>query len=140
MSTRELSFKVPGVPRTQGSKKLINGIMIEDNPSLPAWRMSVIKAATTSMRQIGWEMLDEPVGVSAYFYLPRPKQPRFWRPAVKPDLDKLLRAIGDALTIAGVVRDDSRIVLTIAEKRYIDDVDTDPGARIRVFDLREFEQ
>lgn len=35
-----------------------------------------------------------------------------------PDLDKLLRLVGDALTIAGVLRDDSQIHTIIAKKQW----------------------
>jgi Holliday junction resolvase RusA-like endonuclease len=38
--------------------------------------------------------------------------------ATAPDSDKLIRLIGDALTIAGVIADDALIVRILAEKRY----------------------
>jgi Holliday junction resolvase RusA-like endonuclease len=46
--------------------------------------------------------------------------------AVKPDVDKLIRAVLDALTDAGVFRDDSRVVQVSATKIYADK----PGALI----------
>ena len=67
--------------------------------------------------------------VHASFYLPRPKS-HFtkrgvrlsapWWPVTKPDLDKLTRALLDALTDAGIWRDDSQAVELHAEKIYHD--------------------
>jgi Holliday junction resolvase RusA-like endonuclease len=77
----------------------------------------------------GWELLDEPLELSVIFYLPRPKTATRKFPAVMPDLDKLIRAVGDSLS--GLVYvDDSRIIAISAQKRYADD--RDPGALIRV--------
>ena len=64
------------------------------------------------------EPLDLPLEVTAVFYLPRPKRPKFWAPATTPDCDKLQRALGDALTSAGVIKDDSRIVTWHATKAW----------------------
>jgi Holliday junction resolvase RusA-like endonuclease len=47
-----------------------------------------------------------------------------------PDLDKLLRAIGDALTIAGVFADDSRIIEINASKSFADQ--RPPGVHIHL--------
>jgi Holliday junction resolvase RusA-like endonuclease len=38
----------------------------------------------------------------------------------RPDLDKLTRAVFDALTIAGIVEDDSHITSAVIAKRYAD--------------------
>jgi crossover junction endodeoxyribonuclease RusA len=37
-----------------------------------------------------------------------------------PDLDKLIRAVGDSLTTAGIISDDSRIIAIHAQKLYAD--------------------
>jgi Holliday junction resolvase RusA-like endonuclease len=50
---------------------------------------------------------------------------------VRPDLDKLIRAIGDALMDAGVLRDDSQLAGIDAEKEYAEP-GTAPGAQIVV--------
>jgi Holliday junction resolvase RusA-like endonuclease len=52
-----------------------------------------------------------------------------------PDLDKLIRAVGDSLTDAGIIRDDSRIITITARKLYADD--RGPGAVIRVNTLTD---
>ena len=52
------------------------------------------------------------------------------RPTVTPDLDKLVRTM-DSLTVAGLIRDDARIVTVRATKEYDDGEPA--GARIRLF-------
>ena len=76
-----------------------------------------------------WELLEDPVELSVIFYLPRPKTATREFPAVMPDLDKLIRSVGDSLT-GTVIRDDSRIIAIHAQKLYADD--RGPGAIVRV--------
>jgi len=73
------------------------------------------------------------------FYLDRPssvstaKRPH---PTVPPDLDKLLRAVGDSCS--GVIYDDdSQVIRTLAWKVYADN--REPGAFIRVAELSQFD-
>jgi len=69
--------------------------------------------------------------------LPRPKSiPKSQRlsPIVPPDLDKLLRAIGDAVGQSGLIwGDDSQIVEISARKHYADN--RQPGAVILIKSL-----
>jgi Holliday junction resolvase RusA-like endonuclease len=51
---------------------------------------------------------------------------------VSPDLDKLIRAVGDSLT-GTVITDDSRIVRISARKLYAEGIE--PGATISVKSL-----
>lgn len=51
----------------------------------------------------------------------------------KPDLDKLIRLVFDALTIAGVLTDDCVVVNLFAAKRWAD-LDEEAHTVIRVFD------
>lgn len=118
-----ISFLVPGKPISQGSMTHIGGGKLIHKPELVAWRKKVLEVALLKARQAGWKLpLDEPVMVGVVFYLPRPANPRFPVPATKPDLDKLLRAIGDALAPqkgVGVLAEDSRIVKWLnPEKEY----------------------
>jgi Holliday junction resolvase RusA-like endonuclease len=53
--------------------------------------------------------------------------------ATKPDTDKLERSSYDALTTAGIWRDDSLAVKTSAEKRY----DSLPGASVQLTALAQ---
>ena len=133
------SFFVPGEPITEGSTRAFASgqrvvVTHDRGASLTAWRLAVKDAALKAAREAGWETrYDGPVRVTVTFYLPRPKsvpESRYW-PHVKPDLDKLLRAIGDALAPyrqVGVLREDSRIVEWTARKLY----DQTPGAWVRV--------
>lgn len=130
-----LEFVVIGEPIPQGSMRAIRpGVIVSDNPRLRAWRKEVNAAA---LRQCGtqWAPWDEPVAVDAVFTMPRPKSaPKTRRtfPAVKPDLDKLTRAIGDALcpkTGFKVLAEDSRIVeFGQLAKTYPAPMNTHPGA------------
>jgi crossover junction endodeoxyribonuclease RusA len=123
-----IKFFVPGIPAPQGSKRAFvrNGraIMTEDNKKTMPWRDSV---AAVAMQNFSGEPLRYSLAVNVTFYFQRPSKhfnskgllkPRqmFYKMS-KPDLDKLLRSVGDALT--GIVwRDDSQIVVWEAQKRY----------------------
>ena len=66
-------------------------------------------------------MLDEPVRVSAEFTMTELKRPRWPIPGTKPDVDKLLRAIFDAMADAGVYANDSRVAqLGQVDEKYAD--------------------
>lgn len=115
--TDKVEFFIPGTPIPQGSKTIAKGggkVWLRDANSnaLKAWRHAV---ATVADRGVDF---DVPVTVSLEFYLPAPKRPRWWVPAVKPDVDKLSRAVLDGLTDGGLLFDDSRVVGLSATKRY----------------------
>ncbi|MDP5184783.1 RusA family crossover junction endodeoxyribonuclease [Blastococcus sp. BMG 814] len=73
-----------------------------------------------------WERLEGPVSVSVVFTFDPPKSApksrRCW-PVTRSsgDLDKLCRAVFDALTDAGVWRDDSQVVRLAASKVHVGD-------------------
>lgn len=50
-------------------------------------------------------------------------------PSVMPDLDKLVRAVCDSITDAGLWHDDAQVCVIVAAKRY---TSTTPGVRITV--------
>jgi crossover junction endodeoxyribonuclease RusA len=127
---------VPGGPITEGSTRAFarggRAVVLHDNPLLDGWRSSITLLTVRAATAAGWVLpLDEPVMVGAVFWLPRPKRPRWDVPAVKPDLDKLQRSLGDGLCPrrgGGVLREDSRIVKWLdPEKRY-----APPGHRVGV--------
>jgi crossover junction endodeoxyribonuclease RusA len=82
-----------------------------------------------------WQPFDGPIQLDVLFRLPRPKSApkRRWAPAGRPDLDKCVRAVCDALTDAGVWRDDSRVVDLNARKRYA--IVSPPGADITISEV-----
>jgi crossover junction endodeoxyribonuclease RusA len=127
-----LTLFVPGLPIPQGSMRAFvargRAHMAHDNrDSLATWRASITQAAAHCWG--GLPPLDEPVNVTLDFWLHRPvSAPRYRRhPDRRPDLDKLTRAVFDALT--GVVfTDDARVVWLLARKFYA--IDHPLGARI----------
>lgn len=123
-----LDFTVPGIAVPQGSMVPFidqasgQARVKSDNPKLARWRRDVATAARTEL----WcrprdqrQLLAGPVLVRLRFWLPRPKSlpKRVVEHVTKPDLDKLVRAVFDALT--GVVWvDDNQVVRVDARKRY----------------------
>lgn len=120
-----LCFQVEGDPIPQGSARafVVKGraVVTSDNPRLKAWRNLVAAAASAARIEQGWPAkVDHPLVVSIVFVLPRPKTVKRERPtgAKEGDIDKLARAVLDALTEGEVVVDDSRVVRVVAEKVY----------------------
>lgn len=130
-----LEVFVPGRPAPQGSKRHVgNGVMIESSKHVGTWRDDVRAALTDDLGQPRHRFGDVAVAVGLVFVMPRPASTpkRRTPPAIrKPDIDKLARAILDALTSAGVVADDARVVDLHACKRLAD-LDETPGCKIRV--------
>lgn len=110
---------VPGVPISQGSVNVYRGRIVAVSPKLRDWRL---KIRTATMARHSGDPLDGPITVHLVFQMPRPKKPRWPIPAVKPDLDKLCRAVLDALSttkqLKGVITDDARVVSLTAQKTY----------------------
>jgi Holliday junction resolvase RusA-like endonuclease len=116
---------IPGIPVPQGSKNPWGG---EANKNTKPWRATVAAAAVDGMN--GSPLLTGPVAVEAVFCFPRPKSHyRTGRRATElresaptyhsgpPDLDKLQRAIGDALE-GSVLRNDGQIAKWTTRKLY----------------------
>lgn len=100
-----------GMPGPQGSKRHVgNGVMIESSKKVKPWRQDVMAAA------IGVRTgppLDGPLIVRMVFTLPKPASApkrRTTYPMRTPDLSKLARSTEDALTVAGIWKDDARVV------------------------------
>jgi len=110
---------VPGTPVPQGSVDVYRGHIVAVKPALREWRNKI--RASTMARHNG-EPMDGPLNVSLVFQLAPPKKPRWWAPAVKPDADKLCRAVFDSLsttkTQKGVIVDDARIIHFDVTKTY----------------------
>lgn len=106
-----LSLRAAGVPAPQGSKRLVRGRMIESSRGLAAWRNTVAMEALAARRERGGEWpITGPVRAVISFDLPG-------RASARPDVDKLARAVLDALVSARVLRDDSQVVELHAAKR-----------------------
>jgi len=134
-----LRFFVAGKPVAQGSKKHVgNGRMVEMGKGLGPWRESIRWAAMQAGRvgPVGLVRYAEgPMSVNLEFVMPRPTSTPKTKPtppAVKrPDLDKLIRAVLDALSSAGTWKDDSQVVQVLASKR-IAETDETTGVHIYV--------
>ena len=113
-----IDFWVRGTPAPKGSKRHVGGgRMIESSKKLPAW-MQAVKLQAAKNRPSS--PIDSPAAVRMDFYLPEPQRPLYEVPAVKPDLDKLIRSILDALEAAGILKNDSRVTHLEATKHYAD--------------------
>ena len=135
-----ISFFVPGVPKTAGSKRafplwkgkgsnrqFVRSIITDDSGAAgKAWRSVVQDAAREAFG--GSPLIEGPLRVTFDFFVQRPKchvgakglkpsAPR--QPTTKPDLLKLARAAEDALT--GIIwKDDAQITTEVLRKRYAD--------------------
>lgn len=154
-----ITITVYGIPGPQGSKKpkglrrtknggLVSNL-VESSDKVEPWRQDVRAAALQATGgPCSWTPLDGPLALHVVFTSLRPKghyrtgrnahllrESAPSRPAVYPDLSKLIRSTEDAITSAGVWADDARVVEVFGEKRYAgegrDALDR-PGAVIRI--------
>ncbi len=128
-------LEVRGIPKPQGSMRafVVKGrpIITSSTKGLKAWRNLV---ALTAQAKAPQELIEGPLHIDLDFKLPKPKaepkRKRTW-PSRRPDLDKLIRAILDALT--GIVfRDDSQVIGIYAAKDW-----GTPGVEIHIFQISE---
>lgn len=132
--TYSREFVLPGIPQQQGSKKgFARGrkvTLVEANAGLKPWRADAI-AAIQRVLGSDWRPVDAEMHADYVFCFPRPKGHfgtgrnaavlKASAPTFKdssPDLDKLERAVNDALTQSGFWRDDSRLVESLQRKIY----------------------
>lgn len=140
-----ISFFVPGIPRSGGSKtafinkKTGKPILTDSNKRVKDWKAVVALTAASLFDK----PLTGPVGMNVIFKLPRPKNhygtgrnKRLLKSNAPlyhtspPDRGKLLRSTEDALT--GIAwRDDSQVCQGGVSKWY----DETPGAWIVISDL-----
>jgi len=117
-------FNVDGQPVPQGSMKVINGHVIHSQGSaLAAWRSAIALSAKSA----GAKPHVEPVEIELVFTMARPRTVTRSEPSVAPDLDKLIRAVLDALT-AVAYRDDGQVTRITATKQYGER----PGVSVKV--------
>lgn len=138
-----VAFSVLGTPTPKGSfTRMPHGGMVpagtvESRKRMDQWRMDVRNAARYAMDN--QPPLEGPLRLFVEFALlpPKsiPKAKQGWKlPTTKPDVDKLLRMMADALT--GIVyRDDSQLVAIALNKRYA--WDNQPGAEVSVEVINE---
>jgi Holliday junction resolvase RusA-like endonuclease len=124
-----LTFWVEGTPVPQGSHSVFNGHVVDSNKGLKGWRGLVTGAALTALAGRDGFAKEDEVYVLLDFYMPRGRTVKRRRPTVKPDLDKLVRAILDALTASHMWVDDGQVVSIHTQQFYADD---QPGVQVVV--------
>lgn len=133
----ELRFQVFGRPAPQGSKTPTKyGGFRESSKYLKPWRDAVALAAKQAMNEAQvFEPFSGPVSLNLTFFIERPAKSKWGvYPAGTPDLSKLLRAVEDALTSAGVWADDALVVKAKVSKLWTgSSTDTYPSAGCLVF-------
>lgn len=139
-----IHFTVLGEPVPQGSMHSPKGSskMLHSKRgrgrTVAQWRKAAKESAFLAMRRK--KLIDGPVSVRVTFYLTRPisrPKEKYPYPDRKPDLDKLQRALGDALE-GVVITQDSRIVHWDPWKRYSDDpLPRNPCTIVEVIEVTE---
>lgn len=120
-----LTINVIGNPIPQGSKVANHhapGVRDANDKNLRPWRATVANAAAEAATAADWATLNQACRVVITFAHPRPAShfgtgrnaarlkpsAPSWK-STRPDIDKLTRAVLDALTDAQVIRDDGRV-------------------------------
>lgn len=136
MTTTAVSFTVLGAAKAKGNMKAfpfkrtdgsLGAATTEGTKGSKDWQIAVQQAA---QHQCAGRFFDGPVRLAVVFYLPRPQSlpKKVVHHTKKPDVDKLVRAVKDALK--GVLwRDDAQVIELVARKGY---ASTQPHARVIV--------
>lgn len=129
ISGTSAQFFIAGRPIPQGSLKFINGHAIHVRAQdLALWRADIARVA----KSVIWEKAQESVEIHLTFTLLKPKTVKRNEPFVRPDIDKLIRAVLDGLT--GVAyEDDQQVTKITAIKEY----GNTEGVLIRVTDKQK---
>lgn len=146
-----IQFTVFCLPGPQGSKSYKGtgpqgrAILAESSALVKPWREAVVWAAREAMVLAQTRGIGGGVAIEAVFTVRRPIKlsKKIMHPTVKPDIDKLVRSTLDALTAAGVIEDDARVVRLLTEKSYPNQhrrsLDV-PGAWISITPIHESEE
>ena len=142
-----VNIRVFGIPRPQGSKRHVGrGILVESSNGVKEWRHDVRDAIFS---QYSGATITGPVAVCCTFLFNRPKghygtgrnagrlkpsAPRHLTSHALGDIDKLLRALLDAISVkagGSLISDDSLVTELMANKRYCEEGEL-PGAYLTV--------
>lgn len=151
--TAPLRIRVHGTPAGQGSKSYKGRwggkpILADSNEkALIPWRDAVRSEAQRALEAGAVPILEGPIRLRADVLMPRPKahfrggkQAHLLRPdaplwcSQTPDIDKVARSICDALTDAGVWRDDKQVADLRIRQLYAL-IGESPGALITISPL-----
>lgn len=137
-----ISFTVSGVPIPQGSTRafVVKGraVTTSSNRNLGQWRQRIATEAQRVADETGFYRDGKfAYTVLADFYFPRTKSmgKKLIRHTVRPDLDKLQRAVGDGIT-GILIADDAKIDRWSVGKQYLP---PDPlhGPRVEITVVRK---
>lgn len=117
----EIRIIIKGDPVPMGSK--IAGITKYGKPYLRDSNASKLRAwqklvADEARLIAGATLLEGPIEINLFFRLRAPRVKVRELPHVKPDLDKLIRGVMDAVTYAEVYKDDAQVCSINATKTY----------------------
>jgi Holliday junction resolvase RusA-like endonuclease len=130
----ELTVTVAGKPAPQGSKaRGRNGGLYDMSKGLESWRRAVALTVRAALPAADWpaEARGGPVAATVVFLMARPdshyrtgqyagmvKPTAPLHPGTRPDVDKLARAVLDALKMSKAINDDGQVVSLAAVKTY----------------------
>lgn len=139
-----VGFRVYGIPAPQGSKipgvsgktgKLF--VREQSSQTLVPWRKAVKDAALVARGEA--DTMLGPIVLRIELFMPRPASVSVKKrpfPSVRPDLDKMIRSIGDALKESGIYKDDQQVIQILATKHYATEkLEASPGAWIVVSEI-----
>lgn len=123
----EFSFTVNGKPATQGSKTYMRGRAVEANRRLPGWRSDVANAVERAVPD-GWDRAGA-MEVEMWFRYARPQhhfrangelkeKAPVWHTVLSGDVDKLSRAVNDAITTGGGWVDDKQLCSLVVKRQW----------------------
>ena len=133
MHYKTFIHRKPG-PVPQGSKTVYRGRAVEANPATKEWRETMRKHHLKTSQAVGAPLIVGAFQASLRFVFTEPKSGALFQGtldpihAVKPDLDKLTRAVMDSLTSGGIIEDDARCNRLEAVKEYGEN----PGVHIHL--------
>jgi Holliday junction resolvase RusA-like endonuclease len=145
-----IEFAVRGEPKGQPRPRAFafaGRARIYDAGTAEGWKSCIAEAVRPYLPATP---IETPVRVTIDFLMPRPKShyrtgknagvlkdtaPKWF--TSKPDIDNLEKAVYDALTIVGLLKDDSLVVQHSVQKYY---ADGHPGAIITVVSVGESHQ
>jgi len=137
-----IRFEIVGLPIAQGSMRAFGlkkggyAMVATNAKKLKPWRLEMKETAAAALA--GAAPVASAVTLELGFRFPRPGGhfgKRGIRPSApqamfrRPDLDKLIRAVLDALKDAGAFRDDAQVDVIKARKRYCSDGEV-PGVEV----------
>lgn len=136
-----IEFFVQGIPQTKGSARAFlpkkGGrfpVVTNDNPKNKKWARSVNVAAQNAMKRQEVEMLGGAIKLYCVFYVPQPKRIKLGLElsTTRPDLDKMVRSVGDALE-GTCYKSDAQVAGLVATKFY----SLKPGVQVTVEPLNQ---